>query len=655
MVEHEDCKLYINKYNFKIKRDFKLYAYTKEGKWYKLILSIIPQLNSMREFSIIKEELSEGPPNINTLKEIAGTTENQIQIEQVGSGTRLIDTSLNNEYNFIIKDTSTIFSTLLQKNKVVDKNKVCSSVLSSLEKIKKNPYVLYKITSDTEYEEDFILYSEKYDVYYKFEDVMFTSQGTEYISRLLQDVVKTSKIEAVIAEDGLQEKVKQILNYSQSINIGDILVKISKPIIRHLSILQDDKSFTVSIDRIPKDFMLNFYSSYIIRGTIIESKITDINLLGKRGGADQSIDLGIEFYYNIEDKLSSEMAIIVPQSVYNTIKSQIEELFNDKKEAVKEDIKKVSKIIQGIYPDKWEISDIIADKIKYTVDYYITIHFPEIEITNSRNESEVIYDLYVRFLVKEGSYILGIHGFRTTYTNQQIKKNYCHSHINGVPNSGFSSFCIGQADIRDVLSMTLEDKNKLLGEKEDILEYLLLQLEVYLSWESIEGTPYNYINEIAEDEIIRYIKNLGQPLNVGNLTVKSLLKTHIADFQKYINLTQLNIDGFNIYKLSNNKDLELCIGSLIPTEFKCCKSNNGEYFNYRNTSSDTRTVDIHPSFTFKGIEYNEITIINKKSENNESSERIWPQPAVYEAFQQAINEELQLFQSKQLLCTEEAS
>ncbi len=133
--------------------------------------------------------------------------------------------------------------------------------------------------------------------------------------------------------------------------------------------------------------------------------------------------------------------------------------------------------------------------------YNLYIHFPELIITNSREEKHLIKDLYVKMFISiyyrdltnsrattKGK--ISISGGRSTYELIEWECDYGHSHFSG-KGLGYSDFCMG-ASVFGVLLNNLG----LSLEKDDWV-MVLLGLEKYLKWESLEGGPYRRIGELS--------------------------------------------------------------------------------------------------------------------------------------------------------------
>lgn len=194
-------------------------------------------------------------------------------------------------------------------------------------------------------------------------------------------------------------------------------------------------------------------------------------------------------------------------------KAQIEKSINDQSENRKKEIIDLKEKGKLFHPsDILEIAnDIFGEDRVYIpsnqidlflIDYKYSlyIHFPILTITNSRKEKHIIKDLYVKFDITCDSLYssLGInmYGRRLTLSISEFESNYGHSHISGRSERDFSAFCLGSSDFARLILDTKIEKT------EYAWNMMLLSLENYLKWESIEGGPYKYMNSICYGEQI---------------------------------------------------------------------------------------------------------------------------------------------------------
>jgi hypothetical protein len=147
---------------------------------------------------------------------------------------------------------------------------------------------------------------------------------------------------------------------------------------------------------------------------------------------------------------------------------------------------------------------------------FLYIHFPEIIITNSKDQKHLIRDLYIEYNIRvrkenfdNSGYklSLGFSGKRTSLSLKEHESSYRHSHLT-TGNNHFGGFCLGSSDYSLLLqSLQIEPT-------EDNWMLILLGLENYLSWESLEGGPYitldnlKYNNSVSSGALIDEVKKL---------------------------------------------------------------------------------------------------------------------------------------------------
>ena len=145
----------------------------------------------------------------------------------------------------------------------------------------------------------------------------------------------------------------------------------------------------------------------------------------------------------------------------------------------------LEEILESLYGDNWSIQDNM-----------IIIHYPLVEINNSRGESHTIRDLYVSLNISSDFTIHDrvVRGMRTTATQDEIDSSYSHSHLSQRPFSDWSTFCTGSGIIDEVLIQSRE-----INPSENRFHYEMLfeTLDAFVAWESLEGGPYRRMNNIG--------------------------------------------------------------------------------------------------------------------------------------------------------------
>lgn len=214
--------------------------------------------------------------------------------------------------------------------------------------------------------------------------------------------------------------------------------------------------------------------------------------------------------------------------------SKTEECLNTETEIIPQ----VEEALQAIFPDKWEIQ---RNEDNY---FILIIHFPFIKITNSKNHSHIIKDLFIRLKFDERFLLLtGLEGCRTVLNVEEWKSGYMHSHLprNIVGNWGL--FCLGRSELA-----VIESEWRMADQVFDIIQFELwmYQIGAYLQWESLGGGPYIRMSTISlsqrqlqvRDSIkeTAYIGFLSMapkfPLQYDN--VKNVFTIQYTKFEKFI-------------------------------------------------------------------------------------------------------------------------
>jgi len=141
----------------------------------------------------------------------------------------------------------------------------------------------------------------------------------------------------------------------------------------------------------------------------------------------------------------------------------------------------------------------------------VMIWFPAVYITNSAHPAlrHKIRDLYVTTSVKEYNEVhINILGNRGTFTKEEVRADYAHSHLNG-SNYGYSRynrFCLGTANIVTVksdLEVMLLDPDSTSGFKNALIFKSISyfeELRNMVKIESEEGGPYKRIMRFARGD-----------------------------------------------------------------------------------------------------------------------------------------------------------
>ena len=189
-----------------------------------------------------------------------------------------------------------------------------------------------------------------------------------------------------------------------------------------------------------------------------------------------------------------------------------------------ENLQEMIKIFEQKFQGNHDLAfEVIERGENFELRPYFKVLYPEIEITNTNKEKHTIKNLVVVFSLKWDSYfrkwkIDEMGGLRLTLSYLELKKLYSHSHLSSSNlTSNFKSmtsskFCLGSG----TLGMSIAEYNTESDKEKSnlILEGILYTLDTYVTWESLEGVPHNYIRNL--------IPLGGTPVNTSNLGYHSL-------------------------------------------------------------------------------------------------------------------------------------
>jgi len=281
----------------------------------------------------------------------------------------------------------------------------------------------------------------------------------------------------------------------------------------------------------------------------------------------------------------------------------------------------------------------------------IIIHYPEIEITNSTGTKHIIKDLYIRhhFVNTEamGIQLAGQAALKTTYSNGEIQRSYLHSHIsnNGL-GSWSNSFCFGSTTFAQFIQ-NVRQRGEM--NQADIYQ-LFFGMDEYLKWESIEGTPYNRLNDImeftSESYSVSYSNDLAEKAyahvvqNLENFEYSITMRNNEVRIEI---TTSLESALSNFLETSGRKDLILRVHNGSPVRVVSAGRSNSRYNNTR--------LD----FTFKGAR--QVLKVDYDRGSPEAIERLHPlrvYPQFYIAVKVKLENKFETFLSEKQKQTQQA-
>ena len=163
-----------------------------------------------------------------------------------------------------------------------------------------------------------------------------------------------------------------------------------------------------------------------------------------------------------------------------------------------------------IFEQKFQGNQDLAFEVKRNFEVfelrpYFKVLYPEIEITNTNKEKHTIKNLVVVFSLQWGSLLRKwqideMRGLRLTLSYLELDKRYPHSHLSSSHLTDYfksmtsSKFCLGSS----TLGMSIAEYNTESDKEKSnlVLEGILYTLDTYVTWESLEGVPHNYIRNL---------------------------------------------------------------------------------------------------------------------------------------------------------------
>ena len=127
---------------------------------------------------------------------------------------------------------------------------------------------------------------------------------------------------------------------------------------------------------------------------------------------------------------------------------------------------------------------------------YLTAYLPKVTITNSVGSTHDMLDVYLRFGFW-GKKLYSVEIARGTLTLSEIRSvnSYIFSHVSSHESYAckwYNSFCYGSDTPLSKLVVSFK-----MGNTVEFTELFILFNE-YLKWESLEGKPYRYINDVQK-------------------------------------------------------------------------------------------------------------------------------------------------------------
>jgi len=281
-------------------------------------------------------------------------------------------------------------------------------------------------------------------------------------------------------------------------------------------------------------------------------------------------------------------------------------------------------ILQLFYPDRWDIQLETPIRTNYRVPkahmlrgtfvslqrlipvhVAVLLHFPELTVRNSNGLTQPITNLYSKFYIESNLSINGIFALRLSTDLHEYHSNYLYSHIQSgnLSSLRWGGCCLGNSSLVTTLSRYNTPSNK--TDSLPFLKLLLLQLEGYFQWESLEGGPHIkmevigrvtplkmdslYISSSFEDKGNKMIENISlldsAPINLTVVNGKILIIDNLKfeDFLISLFVKLHPLPEFSYFHITSNY-------SSATMDCLCTINGQGEYLTLGSMSSPTNSL-----------------------------------------------------------------
>jgi hypothetical protein len=298
-------------------------------------------------------------------------------------------------------------------------------------------------------------------------------------------------------------------------------------------------------------------------------------------------------------------------------------------------------LLDSLYADNWEIlltPYYSYGKVQYMLS--ILILYKSLTIENSRKETHKIENLIVT--LKIGQKILNgynlsfetVEGTRSKISFAEYRSEYFHSHFNTDYSNNLLHtfyFCLGQSELNDIL---LEIKN----DNFDIntFELFFYTLNEFVRWESLEGVPYVYLENITEDYELTH--TVSTEVNYNYQKFVSIFMEEILQNLSFLDLKYFLKDNrINVKQTKNfNKKLFQLFLYLFKKKYVFDKifvlKRNNKYYNAKslivqfiNLHTEEELLDVENlSFIVEQKDFKQdaslVSVYNNKRRNTEDNQ-----------------------------------
>ena len=177
---------------------------------------------------------------------------------------------------------------------------------------------------------------------------------------------------------------------------------------------------------------------------------------------------------------------------------------------------KLYRIADSVYPGEcdlqlWPVTN--GDSPIITYQLFLCIHFPNLIVNNTQNVNHPIKDMFFGMILDmkdDRIMIEHYRGQRTTITYTEYKSHYRFSHLKTTIFSDppkYMQFCFGSGDLPKLKILFNSTVDIVAGgnvSRDEVFKMICFNIEPYLSWESLEGGPFQKIRELFEQDKMYY-------------------------------------------------------------------------------------------------------------------------------------------------------
>lgn len=250
-------------------------------------------------------------------------------------------------------------------------------------------------------------------------------------------------------------------------------------------------------------------------------------------------------------------------------------------------------ILEDLYPERWS----------WTKKDEILIHFPAFTIINSRGERHDIKDLYTKLTYSHINKTFDgyVDGTRMSITNSELNGNYAHSHLPSISKSNvgaFNGFCLGRSTLSMLLSdlATLEMVENKLEDVKLRFMLVLMELENYLQWESLEGGPYRQMSNINSGKL------RGLSTSDTRMLAEPILENIWMNIKANEYRPQMKFNHKGLLEVINNDGFLMQVSKYCNSSFLLYRDGTGKFFSTkREDSSPLGKIESNSNkFKFRG-------------------------------------------------------